>query len=137
MDIPVFPTLNASLNFLAACFLVLGFRAIKAGKRETHKKFMVSALVCSVLFLICYLTYHYMHGSTKYQGEGLWRVLYFTILLTHTPLATLIVPFIGLAVYFALKGNFEKHKRIVKWVFPTWMYVSVTGVVIYLMLYVF
>jgi len=137
MSLPPFPTLNASLNFTAACLLILGYRAIKAGKRDIHKKFMVAALACSTLFLISYLSYHYLHGSTKYQGEGLLRILYFAILITHTPLAVLIVPFIIAAVYFALKGNYERHKKIVKWVYPTWMYVSVTGVVIYLMLYVF
>jgi len=137
MDLSVFPTVNASLNFTAACLLILGYRAIKAGKKETHKKFMIAALACSILFLGCYLSYHYMHGSTKYEGEGLMRFLYFSILITHTPLAVLIVPFIIAAVYFALKGDLQKHKKIVKWVYPCWMYVSVTGVVIYLMLYVF
>jgi len=99
---------------------------------------MIAALAASFVFLCSYLTYHYLHpGVTRYQGEGLLRIVYFTILLTHTPLAVLIVPFCLTAVYHAIKGNFEKHTRITRWLFPVWMYVSVTGVIIYLMLYVF
>lgn len=137
MEISVFPTINACLNFSAGVLLLFGFRAIKRGDQATHRKFMIAALVMSTLFLISYLTYHYLHGSTKYTKEGLLRVVYFTILLTHTPLAALIVPFCLAAVYFAVKGDFRKHVRITKWLYPAWMYVSVTGVVIYLMLYIF
>ncbi|MCA9402768.1 MAG: DUF420 domain-containing protein [Candidatus Omnitrophica bacterium] len=137
MDIPVFPTINATLNFLAGIFLWWGYTAIKKGDQLTHKKAMIAALTASGLFLISYLTYHYLHGSIKYTGEGFLRIVYFTILLTHTPLAALMVPFILAAVYFALKGDFARHVKITRWLFPVWMYVSVTGVVIYLMLYVF
>ena len=98
---------------------------------------MISALVCSTLFLICYVSYHATHGVVHYQKEGILRTIYFTILLTHTPLAVLILPFIAAAVYFALKGKYEQHKKIVRWLYPCWMYVAVTGVLIYLMLYVF
>ncbi len=133
-----FPTLNAFLNSLSFVFLFLGWRAIKAGKRDVHKKFMLAALAASFLFLCSYLTYHFLcHGFTRYQGEGILRPIYFLILLTHTPLAVLIVPFCVAAVYFALKGDFKKHTAITRWLFPAWMYVSLTGVLIYFMLYIF
>jgi len=131
-----FPTLNACLNFTAFIFLLLGYMAIKRGDQQTHKRCMVAALCASFLFLICYLSYHYMYGSTKYEGEGILRVIYFFILITHTPLAVLIVPFVIAAVYFALKGKYDKHVKITRILWPTWMYVSVTGVLIYLMLYI-
>lgn len=133
----MFPTINAVLNLMAGIFLCMGYKAIKSGNQTRHRKFMIAALCMSVLFLISYLTYHYLHGSTKYTEEGFIRIVYFTILITHTPLAALVVPFCIAAVYFAIKGDFRKHVRITKWLYPVWMYVSVTGVVIYLMLYVF
>jgi len=133
------PTLNASLNALAAVFLFLGGRAIKFKNKETHKKYMIAALISSVLFLTSYLIYHYQtHGMvTKYQGEGILRFVYYFILCTHIPLAGIIVPFCIAAVYHAIKQNYLKHIKITKWLLPVWMYVSVTGVLIYLMLYIF
>ncbi len=132
------PTLNACLNLTAGLFLFLGYCSIKRGRRDLHRNFMVCALIASGLFLCSYLTYHYLSpGPTYYKKEGFLRVLYFTILLTHTPLAALIVPACIIAVYHAIKGQFDKHVRITRWLYPTWMYVSVTGVIIYLMLYVF
>ena len=133
----IFPTINACLNLTAAIFLLLGYGAIKRKDVAAHRRHMICALSASVLFLICYLTYHYLHGSTKYEHEGILRVIYFFILFTHTPLAALIVPFIIAAVYFALKGNFAAHVKITCWLYPTWLYVSVTGVIIYVMLYLF
>jgi len=131
-----FPTLNACLNFMAGVFLIIGWRAIKAGNSQLHKKMMLAAFTASVLFLCSYVTYHLMFsGITKYQGKGIGRIIYFSILLTHTPLATLIVPFCLLAVYYGLKQDFQKHVRITKWLWPVWIYVSVTGVLIYFMLY--
>ena len=137
MSVPLLPTINASLNGLAGVFLVLGFLAIKRKDRNTHKKFMLCAFASSTIFLGTYLYYHITHGMTRYQGQGLWRTTYFFILGTHTPLAVLIVPFILMAIRYAYQGNFQKHTRITKWLYPTWMYVSVTGVLVYLMLYVF
>ncbi len=132
------PSLNAFLNGLAGVFLFLGWRSIKRGERKIHQNMMISALVCSTLFLVSYLTYHYMiHGGTRYQGQGFSRILYFTILITHTPLATLIVPFCLMAVWHGIKGNLDKHVRITRWLLPVWAYVAVTGVLIYCMLYVF
>jgi len=135
----IFPTLNACLNASAFVLLFLGWRAIKREDRALHQKYMVATLVMSALFLCSYLTYHALrHGAvTKYEGEGLIRIIYFTILLTHTPLATLMVPFCILAVVFAWRKNFAAHVKITQWLLPVWMYVSVTGVLIYLMLYVF
>lgn len=131
------PTLNACLNMSAGILLFLGFRAIKSGKRNLHRNFMIMALIASTLFLCSYLYHHSIAGTTRYTGEGILRVIYFTILLTHTPLATIIVPFCIAAVYFAIKGQFDQHVKITRWLYPCWMYVSVTGVIIYLMLYVF
>ena len=126
------------MNACAGILLVLGWRAIKAGKRETHRKLMKSAFITSFLFLCSYLTYHYLkHGVTHYHREGILKIIYFFILGTHTPLAILIVPFAITALTFALKGEFQRHTRITKWLLPVWLYVSVTGVVIYLMLYIF
>jgi len=134
----LFPTINASLNLLAGVFLLLGWFAIKKGDRKLHQILMVCALVCSTVFLVCYVTYHAMkHGVvTRYQGTGIKRTIYFTILATHTPLAMIIVPFCIKAVLHAFKGEFKKHTQITRWLFPVWMYVSVTGVLIYLMLYI-
>jgi uncharacterized membrane protein YozB (DUF420 family) len=131
------PTVNATLNFLSALCVSAGFVAIRRKRRTLHIRFMAAALTASVLFLISYLTYHYLHGSTKYQGGGAIRVVYRSILLTHTVLAAVVVPLVLLTVIRALKGQFEKHKRIARWTLPVWLYVSVTGVVIYLMLYRF
>ncbi|MCB9757796.1 MAG: DUF420 domain-containing protein [Candidatus Omnitrophica bacterium] len=138
MTVPIFPTVNACLNFLAALFLMAGWIAIKNNNKPLHKKFMIAALISSVLFLLCYVSYHaLLHGVvTKYPGQGFKRGLYFTILLTHTPLAIIIVPFSIMAVQHALKGNFIAHTRITRWLLPVWLYVSFTGVIIYFMLYV-
>ena len=138
MSIHDLPTLNAFLNAVSGIFLFLGWRAIKNGRKDLHQRFMISALISSSLFLISYLTYHAMvRGVTHYQGQGISRSIYFFILLTHTPLAVLIIPFILIALRYALKRDFARHKRITKWLLPVWMYVSVTGVLIYLMLYIF
>ena len=139
MNIGFFPPLNASLNGIAGVILFFGWRAIKAKKTDEHKRLMLSALLASAVFLGCYLTYHYLkHGIvTHYQKQGILRVIYFFILITHTPLAAAIVPVSLVAVGFALKGNYAAHVKVTRWLFPVWMYVSVTGVLIYLMLYVF
>ncbi len=131
------PTINASLNALAGIFLVLGGWAIRNKDRARHRVLMLCAFACSSLFLACYLFYHLTsRGISHYQGRGIWRAVYFLVLGTHTPLAALIVPFIIMAVRHALRGEFDKHTRITRWLFPTWIYVSVTGVIVYLMLYI-
>lgn len=138
MNPPLFPTINASLNFCAFVFLITGWYWIKKDRRDLHQKCMIGALASSILFLMSYVSYHILvHGVTKYHKEGIWRVIYFFILGTHTPLAVIIVPFCLRAVYHAVKKDFQKHTRITKWLFPVWVYVSLTGVLIYLMLYIF
>ena len=133
---PILPTINASLNALSGILLFCGYRAIKAGDRKVHRAFMISAFVSSTVFLCTYVTYHVLvPGVTRYQGHGIWRPIYYTILLTHTPLAAIIVPFAIAALWHATKQNFKAHTKITKWLFPVWSYVSVTGVIIYLMLY--
>jgi len=138
MHPPILPTINASLNASAGIFLILGGLAIKNKDRIRHRILMICAFACSTLFLCAYLYYHLSsRGISHYQGRGILRTIYFIVLGTHTPLAVLIVPFIIMAVRHALRGEFEQHTRITRWLYPTWIYVSVTGVVVYLMLYIF
>lgn len=136
MQLSDFPALNACLNSTSAVFLVLGFYFIKNKKIDAHRVCMLIAAAASTIFLGCYLYYHYHHGSTKFQGQGWIRPVYFTILITHTILAMVNLPMIIKTFWHALRGDIEKHKKIARITFPVWLYVSVTGVVIYLMLYV-
>ncbi|MBA3975537.1 MAG: DUF420 domain-containing protein [Candidatus Solibacter sp.] len=129
------PTLNAVLNAIAAGLLIRGYFLIRQGRREEHKKTMLMAFTTSVLFLISYLVYHYSVGSVKFQGQGAIRTVYFTILLTHTVLATAVAPMALITLRRALKGNLDGHSKLARITLPVWLYVSVTGVVIYLMLY--
>ena len=135
MSVTDLPTLNATLNSITAILLMYGFVLIKSGQKEKHKKIMISALVSSALFLTSYLFYHYSVGSIPYQRYDWTRTLYFAILIPHTILAVGMLPFIFVAVWRALHDQFDRHKRIVRWLWPVWMYVSVTGVVVYFMLY--
>lgn len=132
-----FPTLNAVLNGTSAVLIGTGLYFIRSKRIEAHKRTMLAAFITSTLFLICYLYYHLVlrAGVTHFQGQGLSRPLYFAILLSHTILAAVVVPFILITLYRALKGSFARHKAIAPYTFAIWMYVSVTGVVIYLMLY--
>jgi uncharacterized membrane protein YozB (DUF420 family) len=132
-----FPALNAFLNGSSAVLIGTGYYFIKTGRRDAHKRMMIAAFVTSTLFLISYLYYHLVlrAGVTHFKGEGVWRPVYFAILLSHTVLAVVIVPFVLITLSRALKGNFVKHKAIARYTFPIWMYVSVTGVVIFVMLY--
>lgn len=136
MDFSGLPTLNVLLNAITGAFLIAGRVQIKRGRQDLHKRLMITALFTATMFIIFYLIYHYQVGSVKYPHHDWTRPLYFAILITHTILATVMVPFIVTAVVFAFKGKFEKHKRLVRWVWPVWIYVSVTGIVVYLMLYV-
>jgi len=129
------PALNATLNGIAAILLVTGFLFIKQGRRRQHQWCMLGALTTSALFLVSYVTYHLHAGSRPFPGQGPIRVVYFAILITHVILAAVIVPLALLTAVRGLKSQFEKHVRIARWTFPVWLYVSVTGVVIYLMLY--
>jgi uncharacterized membrane protein YozB (DUF420 family) len=130
------PAVNASLNGASAVLLVTGFFFIRSGKVVAHKSCMLSAFVCSAAFLGGYLYYHFTIGLVRFSGEGWVRWLYLTILTTHTILAVVIVPLVLIALYRALTGQFMRHRAIARWTFPLWLYVSVTGVIVYWMLYV-
>jgi putative membrane protein len=141
MSIYDLPAINASLNGLSAILLMLGFIFIRQKKITAHRNCMISAFCVSVIFLICYLTYHtylgvVLHkGPTRFLNPAWFRPIYLTILLTHTVLAIVIVPMILITLFRALRERFDKHKKIARWTLPLWMYVSVTGVVVYLLLY--
>ena len=129
------PTLNALLNTTAAALLAWGWTLIRRGHREKHRRVMLAAFATSVLFLTSYLVYHAQAGSVRFQKTGPIRTVYLTILLTHTVLAAAVAPLALVTLTRALKGRFESHRAIARWTLPIWLYVSVTGVVVYLMLY--
>jgi len=129
------PTLNAVLNATSAGLLALGYVLIRRGRREAHQKVMQAALACSALFLVSYLTYHAQVGSVRFQGQGPIRTVYFTILISHTILAVVIVPLVLVTFWRARQGRFDRHRAIARVTLPLWAYVSVTGVVVYWMLY--
>lgn len=131
----IFPVLNAVLNGTSAVLIAIGVVLIRRGRRAAHKAFMIAAVVTSSLFLTSYLWYHAHVGSVRFQGQGWPRPVYFSILLSHTVLAAVVVPLVILTVARALRGRFERHKASARWTYPVWLYVSVTGVLIYLMLY--
>lgn len=128
------PEVNAFLNFLTSCFLIAGYRAIKAGKKEVHIKHMITAVGFSGLFLVSYVIYHYFQGDTKFTNPGAIKYLYFFILISHILLSILNVPAVFGTLYHAANKNYEKHKKWAKITFPIWLYVSVTGVLVYLFL---
>ena len=127
--------LNAILNGTSAVLLVAGYSAIRAGKREVHKKFMISAFAVSTVFLVSYVVYHIRVGHVVFQGQGWIRPVYFALLLSHTVLAIVIVPLILITLRRAWLEKFDKHRAIARWTLPLWFYVCVTGVIVYLMLY--
>ena len=129
------PLLNAILNSLSAVLLCSGYIAIRRRRVSLHKTCMLSAFVTSTLFLVSYLTYHYHVGSRPFTGQGGVRLVYFTILISHTVLAAVIVPLVLLTLTRAWKAQWTRHRRLARWTLPLWLYVSVTGVVVYLMLY--
>ena len=131
----VLPHLNATLNASSFILLSSGYYFIRRGRVLAHRRCQLSALTASVLFLISYVVYHLHHGATRFAGQGIARPIYFTILTTHTILAVVIVPFVIITVRRALRGDFLRHRAIARWTLPMWMYVSVTGVIVYLMLY--
>lgn len=135
MDLNTFPALNASLNGASAVLLTTGRVLIHNKKVKLHRACMITAVVTSSLFLISYLYYHAHVGSVHFPGEGWVRPVYFSILISHTVLAAAVVPLILLSLTYGLRGKFERHRRISRWTFPIWLYVSVTGVVVYIMLY--
>jgi uncharacterized membrane protein YozB (DUF420 family) len=139
----IFPHLNAALNATSGLFLLTGFYFIRTKQISKHRACMLTASIVSAVFLACYLTHHALRtyyfglGPTRFTGEGLIRPIYFTILTSHTILAALVTPFVLLTLWRGLKGEYDKHKKIARFVFPVWLYVSVTGVIVYLLLYQF
>jgi len=129
------PALNAGLNAASALLLALGWFLIRAGRREAHKRAMLAALACSTLFLTSYLVYHAQVGSVRFRGQGAVRLVYFTVLISHTVLAVTVVPLALVTLVRALQARFDRHRRIARIALPIWGYVSVTGVVVYWMLY--
>src|ERR1043166_9139938 len=135
MSISDLPALNASLNATAAVFLVTGYMLIKRGRRDLHKKCMLAALAASTAFLTSYVIYHANVGSRPFPGRGTIRVVYFAILITHVALAATVLPLALTTAARGLRADYPRHVKIARWTFPIWLYVSVTGVVIYVMLY--
>lgn len=139
--LPYLPATNAVLNSASACFLTAGYILIKRQRINAHRNCMIAAFTASALFLVSYVTYHYgLHhylnkGPTIFRDPAWFRPVYLAILITHTILAVVIVPLVLISLTLGLKGRFERHKRISRWTWPLWMYVSVTGVAIYLLLY--
>lgn len=141
MSLNDLPAVNATLNGLSAVFLLLGYYYIRRGEQSAHQRCMLAALISSTLFLACYLTYHgylayYLHkGPTVFRNPPAFRPVYLGILLTHTVLAIVIVPMVLVTLTRALRKRFDLHRKLSRWTWPLWMYVSVTGVLIYLLLY--
>ncbi|HSW51775.1 MAG TPA: DUF420 domain-containing protein [Sulfuricaulis sp.] len=135
MDYTILPTVNATLNSIAAILLVRGWVLIKRRDFEAHKKTMLAAFATSALFLVSYLVYHYNVGSVKFTGTGAIRVVYFAILISHIVLAAVITPLALMTLYRAWKNQLDRHRRLARITLPMWLYVSVTGVAVYAMLY--
>lgn len=135
MGIGDLPALNATLNGIAAILLMTGYVLIRRGRWEQHRAVMLCAFATSTLFLISYVVYHANVGSRRFTGQGSIRIVYFSILITHVTLATAIVPLALVTLSRGLRARYDRHARIARWTLPIWLYVSVTGVVVYLMLY--
>ncbi len=135
MTVRDLPALNALLNATSAVLLFLGWRLIRRGRREAHRRVMLAAVGCSTVFLVSYLAYHAQVGSVRFQGQGAIRIVYFTILISHTILAAAVVPLVLVTLVRALQARFDRHRRLARMTFPIWCYVSVTGVIVYWMLY--
>jgi len=135
MTVASLPHLNAVLNSASGILLIVGYYFIRRHNIATHKRCMLAALCTSALFLVSYLVYHFEVGSVRFQGQGWIRTVYFTILISHTILAAAIVPLVIITVVRAFREHFDRHKAIARWTLPLWIYVSVTGVIVYLMLY--
>jgi uncharacterized membrane protein YozB (DUF420 family) len=135
LNVTVLPHLNASLNATSAVFLVCGYLLIRRGHETAHKRCMIAALICSAAFLTSYVIYHLHAGSRPFSGTGAIRGLYFAILITHVVLAALILPLVIMTATRGLRSQFDRHVRIARWTLPLWLYVSVTGVIVYVMLY--
>ena len=129
------PAVNATLNALSGVLLLIGYALIRTGRITQHRRFMIAAFISSSLFLLCYIVYHAQVGSVRFTREGFVRPLYFTILITHVTLAATVPPLAIITLSRGLKARYPQHRRIARWTFPIWMYVSVTGVLVYVLLY--
>ena len=135
LEVTDLPAVNATLNAIAGTLLVCGYLMIKRGRIETHRRLMLSAFATSALFLVSYVIYHANAGSRPFPGQGPIRLVYFAILISHVILAAAVLPLALITVTHGLRERFDRHVRIARWTFPIWLYVSVTGVLVYLMLY--
>ena len=135
MTVHDLPAVNASLNALSGILLLVGYVLIRRRRIETHRKVMIAAFVTSSIFLVCYVVYHAQVGSVRFTRQGFVRPLYFTILVTHVTLAAAVVPLALVTLSRGLKARYERHRTIARWTFPIWLYVSVTGVLVYVLLY--
>ena len=133
-NLRMMPAVNAGLNSISAVLLLSAYVAIRRGKRKLHQALMMSAFGVSALFLVGYVAYHFVHGDTKYVGEGPLRTFYFFVLISHIVLSMAVVPLSLTSFYLAFQKRFEAHKKVTRWTFPIWLYVSVTGVLIYFLL---
>jgi len=135
LSLETWPAFNALLNLLSAVFLMLGFVQIRQGRRSGHRRLMVAAFLTSSAFLASYLTYHHYAGSRRFEGEGWIRTVYFGVLISHSILAALVVPLVLVTLRRGLGERYAAHRRLARWTLPIWLYVSVTGVLVYLLLY--
>ena len=131
----IYPVIDATMNGLSTLLLLAGYGFIRRGRMAAHRAFMIAALISSTIFLASYLYYHFHVGSIRFEGQGLWRPVYFTLLISHVVLAAAIVPLVLITLIRALRERFDRHRAIARWTFPLWLYVSVTGVIVYWMLY--
>ena len=131
------PFVNAAFNSLCAICLVAGFVAIRRGRREIHRRWMLSALAASAIFLVSYVTYHAIHGDSRFLGQGAIRPVYFFILISHIGLSVIALPLVLSTFYLSLAGHFAQHRRLARWTLPIWLYVSVTGVLVFALLQIF
>lgn len=135
MSVHDLPAVNASLNAISGVLLIVAYRLIRQRKIEQHRKVMLAAFTTSALFLVCYVVYHTQVGSVRFTRQGFVRPLYFTILITHVTLAALVLPMAIVTLSRGLKARYPQHRKIARWTFPIWLYVSVTGVLVYVLLY--
>jgi putative membrane protein len=133
-DVHVFAKINAIINTLVSCLLIAAFIAIRQKKVMLHRNLMYGAIISSVLFLVSYIAHHLLAGDTRFGGEGIIRYIYFFILITHIILAAIILPFILFTAYRALTAEYGRHKKLAKYTFPLWLYVSITGVLVYILI---
>lgn len=135
MTVHDLPAVNASLNALAGVLLLIGYVLIRSGRREQHRRVMIAAFITSAVFLVCYLVYHAQVGSVRFTRQGFVRYLYFTVLITHVVLAAAVLPLALVTLSKGLNERYRQHRAVARWTFPIWLYVSVTGVLVYVLLY--